>query len=44
MRGDIRDRIQVGYVCRQNGSLQISLPDAVILIGLWSLPPRGGAA
>jgi AI-2E family transporter len=36
-----RSAMSVGKMAR---SLQISLPDAVILIGLWSLPPRGGAA
>jgi hypothetical protein len=32
--------MSVGKMAR---SLQISLPDAVIAIGLWSLPPEGAA-
>ena len=37
---EARSAMSVGKMAR---SLQISLPDAVILIGLWSLPPEGAA-
>jgi hypothetical protein len=37
---EARSAISVGKMAR---SLQISLPDAVVLIGLWSLPSEGAA-
>jgi predicted PurR-regulated permease PerM len=37
---ETRSAMSVGKMAR---SLQISLPDAVIAIGLWSLPPEGAA-
>jgi predicted PurR-regulated permease PerM len=37
---EARSAMSVGKMAR---SLQISLPDAVIVIGLWSLPPEGAA-
>jgi predicted PurR-regulated permease PerM len=37
---EARSAMSVGKMAR---SLQISLPDTVIVIGLWSLPPEGAA-